>query len=154
MNNEIDLFANDEEIIIEIEPETAIAESQTAIRKARKPEEEKFSEGFYIRCTKAEKAAVEAEVEHFEMSIARFGIAKMLFTGRVLTREELKLFGGILQQLNSIGGNLNQIAHGLNAARWRGQTIEVSPKQLLSLTLEIQKLTSEFKTQAAKLWRS
>jgi hypothetical protein len=144
----------EEEITIEIEPETAIAEQQTAIGKGRKPAEEKFSEGVYLRCTNAEKAAVEAEAAHFEMSISRFGIAKMLRPNRILTREEMELFGGILQELGALGGNINQIAHGLNQARWRGETIELSPKQLLGLALEIQELVSEFRIESKKLWRS
>ena len=154
MNNEIDLFADDEEIIIEIEPETGIAEQQTAIGKARKPEEEKFSAGFFIRCTQSEKSAVEAEAASFEMSQSRFLIAKALNGSRVLSREEMQLFGSILQELSALGRNVNQIAHGLNAARLQNQTIELSQKQLLGLTLEIQNLVSELKSESKKLWRS
>ncbi len=146
MNN-FDLL---EEITIEIEPE----EQPIAAGKNRKPEEEKFSTGFYLRCTKAEKAAVEAEAAHFEMSLSRFGIARMLYPNRVLTRAEMELFGGLLQQLGALGNNTNQIANNLNAAALHGQTIELSQKQLFALTLEIQNLVAEFKAEAKKLWRS
>lgn len=154
MENKIDLFADDDEVIIEIEPETAIAEQQTAIGKGRKPEEEKFNESFLIRCTKAEKSDVKAEAANFEMSLSRLAIAKILYTGRVLTREEMHLFGSILQELSAIGRNLNQLVNGLNAARWRGETIELSQKQVLTLLLEIEKTKSEFKAESKKLWRS
>ncbi len=146
MNN-FDLL---EEITIEVEP----AEQPTAAGKNRKPEEKKFSSGFYLRCTKAEKVAVEAEAAHFEMSVSRFGIARMLYPNRVLTRAEMELFGGLLQQLGALGNNTNQIANNLNAAALHGQTIELSQKQLFTLTLEIQNLVSEFKAEAKKLWRS
>jgi hypothetical protein len=139
-----------EEITIEIEPE----EQSTAVGKNRKPEEEKFSAGFYLRCTKAEKAAVEAEAAHFDMSVSRFGIARMMRPNRVLNREEMELFGGLLQQLGALGNNTNQIANNLNSAALHGQTIELSQKQLFALTLEIQNLVSEFKAEAKKLWQS
>jgi hypothetical protein len=139
-----------EEITIEIEPE----EQPIATGKNRKPEEKKFSAGFYLRCTKAEKAAVEAEAAHFNMSISRFGIARMLYPNRVLTREEMEVLGGIVQELGALGNNVNQIASNLNAAALHGQTIELSQKQLFALTLEIQNLVSEFKAEAKKLWRS
>ncbi len=139
-----------EEITIEIEPE----EQPTAAGKNRKPEEEKYSEGFFIRCTKSEKSAVETEAASFEMSQSRFLIAKVLNGSRVLSREEMQLFGNILQELSALGRNVNQIAHGLNAARLQNQTIELSQKQLFGLTLEIQNLVSEFKSESKKLWRS
>jgi hypothetical protein len=138
-----------EEITIEVEPE-----EQPIAGKNRKPEEEKFSAGFYLRCTKAEKAAVEAEAAHFDMSVSRFGIARMLYPNRVLTHEEMELFGGILQELSALGRNVNQIANNLNAAALHGQTIQLSQKQFFGLTLEIQNLVSEFKTQTKKLWQS
>ncbi len=139
-----------EELTIEVEPE----EQPIATGKNRKPEEEKFSAGFYLRCTKAEKTAVEAEAAHFDMSISRFGIARMLYPNRVLTREEMELFGGILQELSALGRNINQIANNLNIAALHGQTIQLSQKQLFGLTLEIQNLVSEFKAEAKKLWQS
>jgi hypothetical protein len=168
MNNEIDLFSNDEEIIIELELETAIAEQQTAIKtepeqktarqlhakKSWKPEEEKFTAGFFIRCTQSEKLAVESEAASFEMSQSRFLIAKALNGSRVLSREEMQLFGSILQELSALGRNVNQIAHGLNAVRMHNQTIELSQNQLFNLTLEIQNLVSELKSESQKLWES
>jgi hypothetical protein len=139
-----------EEITIEIEPE----EQPIATGKNRKPEEEKFSSGFYLRCTKAEKAAVEAEAAHFDMSISRFGIARMLYPNRVLTREEMEVLREIVRELGALGNNVNQIASNLNAAALHGQTIELSQKQLFALTLEIQNLVLEFKSEAKKLWQS
>jgi hypothetical protein len=78
----------------------------------------------------------------------------MIFPNRVLTREEMELFGGILQELSALGRNVNQIANNLNAAALHGQTIQLSQKQLFGLTLEIQNLVSEFKTQTKKLCQS
>jgi hypothetical protein len=139
-----------EELTIEVEPE----ELPTAAGKNRKPEEEKFSAGVYLRCTKVEKVAVEAEAAHFDMSLSRFGIARMLYPNRVVTREAMELFGGILQELGALGNNTNQIANNLNAAALHGETIELSQKQLFALMLEIQNAVSEFKTQTKKLWQS
>ena len=158
MNN-FDLL--EEEFTAIAEQQTAIAvaeiastEPEIAIAKRGKNEEEKFSESFFVRCTKAEKLAVEEEASSFEMSQSRFLIAKALNGNRVLSREELQLFGNILQQLSALGRNVNQVAHGLNAARLQNQTIELSQKQLLGLTLEIQNLVSEIKSESKKLWRS
>jgi hypothetical protein len=165
MNN-FDLF--EEEFTAIAEQQTAIAEQQTAIAVAEiastepeiaiakrgKNEEEKFSESFFVRCTKAEKLAVEEEAASFDLSQSRFFIAKALNAKHVLTREELQLFGNILQQLSGIGRNVNQIAVGLNTARLQNQPLEIERAELKRLTQEIQNLVAELKTESQKLWRS
>jgi hypothetical protein len=157
MNNKFDLFEEEDaideiEIAIESEPEKP-NKRQLNARKKWKPEEEKYSEGYFIRCTKAEKDAIEIEAESFEMSKSRFLIAKALHANRVFSREEIKLLSENLSELLRISNNANQIAKGLNLSRLRGETIELSQKQLFNLTLEIQTVVSNSKEVLEKLCR-
>jgi GTPase SAR1 family protein len=150
----IDLFEEEDvvEITIESEAETPTKRQKNA-KKAWKAEEEKYSEGFFIRCTKAEKDAIEQESESFEMSKSRFLIAKALHAKRVFSREEVTLLSNNLSELLRISNNANQIAKGLNLSRLRGETIDLSQKQLFSLTLEIQNVVAETKEKLTKLCR-
>jgi hypothetical protein len=171
--NKFDLFEEEDaidevEIAIDFNTENAISEEENAIeseaeektkqqknaKKRWKPEEDKYSEGFFIRCTKSEKKEIEKESKNFEMSKSRFLIAKALNASRVLTREEIEVLAANLQQLSALGRNVNQIAVGLNVTRLKGETIELSQKQLFNLTLEIQNLVAQSKENLTKLWRS
>jgi EAL domain-containing protein (putative c-di-GMP-specific phosphodiesterase class I) len=162
MNDDQDLFAEFSE------PEFAITEELTAIeaepnplskrhtnrRKAWKREEDRFSAGFFIRCTHAEKFKIKEEAQSFEMSESRFLVAKALNAGRVLTSEELNLFGNILQELSALGRNVNQVARALNSARLAGTTIEVTQNHLLDIEKQAQSLISSIRTETTKLWQS
>jgi hypothetical protein len=157
MNNKFDLFEEEDaideiEIAIESEPEKP-NKRQLNARKKWKPEEEKYSEGYFIRCTKAEKDAIEIEAESFEMSKSRFLVAKALHANRVFSREEIGLLSETLSELNRISNNANQIARNLNFTRLKGETIELSQKQLFALTLEIQTVVSSSKETLEKLCR-
>jgi hypothetical protein len=130
--NEVDLF---EEEIIVIEEEIAEPKAtnlQKNAKKKWKPEEEKYSENFYIRCTKAERDAIEIEAASFEMSQARFFIAKALNAKRVLSREETKIASTAITELSRISNNINQIAKGINSTRLRGEIAEITQKQLFA----------------------
>jgi EAL domain-containing protein (putative c-di-GMP-specific phosphodiesterase class I) len=160
--NEQDLFAEF------FEPEAAITEEPTAIeaepnplskrhtnrRKAWKNEEDRFSAGFFIRCTPAEKFKIKEEAQSFEMSESRFLVAKALNAGRVLTSEELNLFGNILQELSALGRNVNQVARALNSARLAGTTIEVTQNHLIDIERQAQNLIASIRTETTKLWQS
>jgi hypothetical protein len=156
MNNKFDLFEEEDaideiEIAIESEPEKP-NKRQLNARKKWKPEEEKYSAGFFIRCTKSEKEKIEHESESFEMSKSRFLVAKAL-ANRVFSREEIRLLSETLSELNRISNNANQIARNLNFTRLKGETIELSQKQLFNLTLEIQTVVSNSKETLEKLCR-
>ncbi len=152
--NKIDLFEEEDVVEITIEPESETPNKrQRNAKKTWKAEEDKYSESFFIRCTKAEKDAIEIEAESFEMSKSRFLVAKALHAKRVLTREEITLLSSNLSELLRISNNANQIAKGLNLSRLRGETIELSQKQLFSLTLEIQNVVSNSKEMLEKLCR-
>ncbi len=156
--NKFDLFEeedaiSEEEIAIESEAKEKTKQQKNA-KKRWKLEEDKYSEGFFIRCTKSEKEEIKKESKSFEMSKSRFLIAKALNASRVLTREEIEVLAANLQQLSALGRNVNQIALGLNVTRLKGETIELSQKQLFSLTLEIQNLVAQSKENLTKLWRS
>jgi EAL domain-containing protein (putative c-di-GMP-specific phosphodiesterase class I) len=160
--NEQDLFAE------LTEPEAAITEQATAIKAEPNPlskrhinakrkwknEEDKFSAGFFIRCTQAEKFKIKQEAESFDMSESRFLVAKALNANRVLTSEELNLFGNILQELSALGRNVNQVARALNSARLAGTTIEVTQNHLLDIEKQAQSLISSIRTETTKLWQS
>jgi hypothetical protein len=162
MNDKQDLFT---EIF---EPESAIAEQATAIteepnplskrhanrRKNWKSDEERFSAGFFIRCTQAEKLKIKEEAESFAMSESRFLVAKALNANRVLTRDELGLFACILQELSALGRNVNQIAHALNSARLSGATAEVTQNHLIEIEREARSLIDNIRTETTKLWQS
>jgi hypothetical protein len=159
--NKFDLFEEEDaidevEIAIENEPESEPEKPnkrQLNARKNWKQEEEKYSEGYFIRCTKAEKEAIEIEARSFEMSKSRFLVAKALHANRVFSREEITLLSENLSELLRISNNANQIAKGLNLARLKGETIELSQKQLFNLTLEIQTVVSNSKETLEKLCR-
>jgi EAL domain-containing protein (putative c-di-GMP-specific phosphodiesterase class I) len=162
MNDEQDLFAEFSE------PESAITEQATAIeaepnplskrhtnrRKNWKREEDRFSAGFFIRCTQVEKLKIKQEAESFDMSESRFLVAKALNANRVLTREELNLFGNILQELSALGRNVNQVARALNSARLAGTTVEVTQNHLLDIERQAQNLIASIRTETTKLWQS
>ncbi len=118
-----------------------------------KPPEAKFSEVFFIRCTPAEAEQINAIAANFDMSISRLFVAKFLNSRDVLNNDEKKIFGDILQQLSSIGNNLNQTAAALNSARLSGESIKLSQKFLFDLRNEIQNIISEFKRETRRLWR-
>ncbi len=157
--NKFDLFEEEDaideiEIAIESEPEPEPEKPnkrQLNAKKKWKPEEEKYSAGFFIRCTKSEKEKIEQESESFEMSKSRFLVAKALHANRVFSREEIKLLSETLSELNRISNNANQIARNLNFTRLKGETIELSQKQLFSLTVEIQNVVSNSKEMLEKL---
>jgi hypothetical protein len=157
----IDLFEEEDaidevEIAIENESEPEPEKPnkrQVNAKKKWKAEEDKYSAGFFIRCTKAEKDAIEQESESFEMSKSRFLVAKALHANRVFSREEVTLLSNNLSELLRISNNANQIAKGLNLSRLRGETIELSQKQLFSLTVEIQNVVSNSKEMLEKLCR-
>jgi hypothetical protein len=141
MNNDIDLFEEFDD------PEPAARSVRT------KPPEAKFSKVFFIRCTPAEAEQIDAIAANFDMSISRLFVAKFLNDKDVLNNEEKKIFGEILQQLSSIGNNLNQTAAALNSARLSGESIKLSQKFLFDLRSEIQNIVSEFKRETRRLWR-
>jgi hypothetical protein len=118
-----------------------------------KPPETKFSKVYFIRCTPAESEEIDAIAATFDMSISRLFVAKFLNNKGVLNNDEKKLFGEILQQLSSIGNNVNQIAAALNSARLSNETIKFSQKFLFDLRSEIQNIVLEFKRETRKLWR-
>jgi hypothetical protein len=118
-----------------------------------KPPETKFSKVFFIRCTPAEADQIDAIAANFDMSISRLFVAKFLNSKDVLNNDEKKIFGDILQQLSSIGNNLNQTAAALNSARLSGESIKLSQKFLFDLRSEIQNIVSEFKRETRRLWR-
>ncbi len=132
------------EIAIESNEETAIAEEEIAIEskpnkwqengnKPWKDEDQKYTEGFYSRCTKAEKDAIEHEAASFEMSKSRFLISKGLYANRVLSREETEIASTVVAELLRISGNINQIAKGVNSTRLRGEIAELTQKQLFQV---------------------
>jgi hypothetical protein len=130
--NGVDLF-EEEIIVIEEEiPKPKATNLQKNAKKKWKPEEEKYSEGFFIRCTKAEKDAIEIEAASFEMSQARFLIAKALNARGVLSREETKIASTAIVELSRISNNINQIAKGINSTRLRGEIAEITQKQLFA----------------------
>jgi hypothetical protein len=147
--NKFDLFeeenAIDEvEIAIESNEEDAIAEQETAIEskptkwqengnKPWKNEDQKYTEGLYSRCTKAEKDAIEQIAESFEMSKSRLLISKTLYGNNILTREEIKIASTVVAELLRISGNINQIAKAINSTRIRGEIVELTQKQLFSV---------------------
>jgi hypothetical protein len=118
-----------------------------------KPPEAKFSEVFFIRCTPAEAEQINAIAANFDMSISRLFVAKFLNSRNVLNNDEKKIFGEILQQLSSIGNNVNQTAAALNSARLSGESIKLSQKFLFDLRSEIQNIVLEFKRETRRLWR-
>jgi hypothetical protein len=118
-----------------------------------KPPEAKFSKVYFIRCTPAESEEIDAIAATFDMSISRLFVAKFLNSRGVLNNEEKKIFGDILQQLSSIGNNLNQTAAALNSARLSGESIKISQKFLFDLRSDIQNIVSEFKRETRRLWR-
>jgi EAL domain-containing protein (putative c-di-GMP-specific phosphodiesterase class I) len=162
MNDDQDLFAE------LTEPEAAITEQATAIEAEPNPlskrrtnakrkwknEEDKFSAGFFIRCTQAEKFKIKEEAQSFDMSESRFLVAKALNARRVLTSEELNLFGNILQELSALGRNVNQVARALNSARLAGTTVEVTQNHLLDIEKQAQNLIGSIRTETTKLWQS
>lgn len=147
--NKFDLFEEEDaidevEIAIESNEEDAIAEEETAIEskptkwqengnKQWKDEDQKYTEGFYSRCTKAEKKALELEAASYEMSKSRFLISKALYAKRVLSHEEIEIASTIISELTRISGNINQIAKGVNSTRLRGEIAELTQKQLFSV---------------------
>jgi cystathionine beta-lyase/cystathionine gamma-synthase len=147
--NKFDLFEEEDaidevEIAIESEEESAITETETAIEskpnkwqengnKPWKNEDQKYTEGFYSRCTKPEKEAIEAEAASYEMSKSRFLISKGLYAKRVLSREEIEIASTIVAELTRISGNINQIAKATNSSRMRGEIVELTQKQLFSV---------------------
>jgi hypothetical protein len=159
--NKFDLFEEEhdiDEVEIAIENESEPEpekpnKRQLNARKKWKNEEEKYSAGFFIRCTKSEKQAIEQESESFEMSKSRFLIAKALHANRVFSREEIGLLSETLSELSRISNNANQIARNLNFTRLKGETIELNQKQLFNLTLEIQNVVSNSKETLEKLCR-
>ncbi len=150
--NEIDLF---EEITIS-EQETASEIKATNLQKNAKKkwksEEEKYSENFFIRCTKAEKDAIELEAESFEMSQSRFLVAKALNARRVLTREELKIASTVVGELSRISNNLNQIAKGVNSTRLRGEIAELTQKQLFAAAETAKQIAYSTQEMMKKLY--
>ncbi len=160
--NEQDLFAEfdeheaaitEEPTAIEAEP-NPLSKRHTNRRKNWKNEEDKFSVGFFVRCTPAEKFKIKEEAHSFDMSESRFLVAKALNANRVLTREELNLFGNILQELSALGRNVNQVARALNSARLAGTTIEVTQNHLIDIERQAQNLISSIRTETTKLWQS
>jgi hypothetical protein len=118
-----------------------------------KPPEAKFSEVFFIRCTPEEAEQINAISANFDMSTSRLFVAKFLNSHDVLNNDEKKIFGEILQQLSSIGNNLNQTAAALNSARLSRESINLSQKFLFDLRTEIKNIVSEFKRETRRLWR-
>ncbi len=168
--NKLDLFeeeiAIDEiEIAIENQEESAIAKQESAIteeetaveskpskwqengNKPWKDEDQKYSEGIYSRCTKAEKEALELEAASYEMSKSRFLISKALYGKRILSREETEIASTVVSELLRISGNINQIAKGLNSTRLRGEVVELTQKQLFSLA----ETTKEIALRSSKM---
>jgi hypothetical protein len=147
--NKFDLFEEEDaiaeiEIAIENEEEIAIAEIETAIEykptkwqengnKPWKDEDQKYTEGFYSRCTKAEKKALEIEAASYEMSKSRFLISKALYAKQVLTIQEIEIASTVVAELARISGNINQIAKAVNSTRLRGEIVELTQKQLFSV---------------------
>jgi hypothetical protein len=150
--NEFDLF---EEITIS-EEETASEIKATNLQKNAKKkwksEQEKYSENFFIRCTKAEKNAIELEAESFEMSQSRFLVAKALNARRVLTREELKIASTVVGELSRISNNLNQIAKGVNSTRLRGEIAELTQKQLFAAAETAKQIAYSTQEMMKKLY--
>ncbi len=118
-----------------------------------KPPEAKFSKVYFIRCTPAEAEHIDAIAANFDMSISRLFVVKFLNDKDVLNNDERKIFGEILQQLSSIGNNINQIAAALNSARLSRESITLSQKFLFDLRCEIKNIISEFKRETRRLWR-
>lgn len=147
--NKFDLFEEETaieeiEIAIENEEESAITEPETAVEskpsklqengnKPWKDEDQKYTEGYFIRCTKAEKEAIERESESFEMSKSRFLVSKALYGKRILTREEIEIASTVVSELLRISGNINQIAKAANSSRMRGEIVELTQKQLFGV---------------------
>jgi hypothetical protein len=173
--NKLDLFeeeiAIDEiEIAIENQEQSAITEEQSAIteeetaveskpskwqengNKPWKDEDQKYTEGIYSRCTKAEKEALELEAASYEMSKSRFLISKALHGKRILSREETEIASTVVSELMRISGNINQIAKAVNSTRMRGEIIELTQKQLFSVAETAKQIASSSGEMIKKLY--
>jgi hypothetical protein len=75
-----------------------------------------FTRQVYVRLTEAEYEVIAATAVEHGLSASRF-LAARAFTDRLLTREEKKDAIALIYQLDRLGNNANQLAHGCNYAR-------------------------------------
>ncbi len=149
------------EVANELEP--TASESTTAATKKNfpnartrkpKPHGEIYSAKWLVRGTESERAEVDRISATFDMSTSRLFMLKLLNGRTALTSEEAKLFKDILFQLSALGRNVNQVAHSVNSARLRNETVELSQKQLFKLGSDIENLVNNIKANTKKLWQS